>query len=234
AANGFYTSYSGYNDELAWGAIWLYQATGDPNYLDKAKDHIARATDSCYWVHNWDNVANGTLLLLTRITGERGYREAIEENLNYWLNEITYTPGGLAFLDGWGSLRYASTQAFISLLYAKSLPAGPQRERLISFAKSQIDYILGKNPRNSSYVVGYGPNYPINPHHAASHGSLTNDIDDPINNRFLLEGALVGGPTSADDFDYRDDRHDYRANEVATDYNAGFTGALAGLIELAP
>jgi len=48
----------------------------------------------------------------------------------------------------------------------------------------------------------------------------------------LLEGALVGGPKSADDFDYADDRHDYVANEVATDYNAGFTGALAGLVEL--
>lgn len=30
--SGFYTSYSGYNDELAWGAMWLYRATNDSSY----------------------------------------------------------------------------------------------------------------------------------------------------------------------------------------------------------
>ena len=49
AANGFYTSYSGYNDELAWGAVWLYKATGDTAYLDKAKNYVANASDAIYW-----------------------------------------------------------------------------------------------------------------------------------------------------------------------------------------
>jgi hypothetical protein len=31
--SGFYTSYSGYNDELAWGAMWLYRATNDSSYV---------------------------------------------------------------------------------------------------------------------------------------------------------------------------------------------------------
>lgn len=31
-ASGFYTSFSGYNDELAWGAMWLYKATNDTTY----------------------------------------------------------------------------------------------------------------------------------------------------------------------------------------------------------
>jgi len=232
AANGFYSSYSGYNDELAWGAIWLYKATGDSSYLDKAKTYVANASDAKYWSQNWDNVSNGVNLLLAQITGESKYRDDIETNLNYWLNGINYTDGGLAFLDRWGSLRYSSTTAFMALLYAQGLPVSQQKIDYISFAKGQIDYILGDNPRNSSYVVGYGNNSPINPHHRASHNSQTNDINSPANNEFILEGALVGGPKSADDFDYADDRTDYVANEVATDYNAGFTGALAGLIEL--
>ena len=29
AAQGYYNSCSGYWDELVWGAIWLYRATGD-------------------------------------------------------------------------------------------------------------------------------------------------------------------------------------------------------------
>ncbi|NPA27836.1 MAG: hypothetical protein GXN91_02130, partial [Epsilonproteobacteria bacterium] len=232
AANGYYTSFSGYNDELAWGAIWLYLATGDNSYLEKAKYYVAKAADALRWTQSWDNVSNGVKLLLAKITQEQSYKDAIESNFNFWFNDITYTKGGLAFLDRWGSLRYASTEAFMALLYAKDLQDQNLRDKLISFAKSQIDYILGKNPRESSYVVGFGPNYPINPHHRASHNSKTNDINSPVNNEFLLEGALVGGPKSADDFDYADDRRDYVANEVATDYNAGFTGALAGLISI--
>ncbi len=232
AANGYYRSYSGYNDELAWGAIWLYIATGDNSYLDKAKTYVASASDAKYWSQNWDNVSNGVNLLLSQITGESKYTNDIETNLNYWLNGITYTKGGLAFLNQWGSLRYSSTASFMALLYAQGLDNTQKRADYIAFAKGQIDYILGKNPRNSSYVVGYGINPPINPHHRASHNSQTNNIDLPVDNDFILEGALVGGPKSADDFDYADDRKDYVANEVATDYNAGFTGALAGLIAL--
>ncbi len=48
----------------------------------------------------------------------------------------------------------------------------------------------------------------------------------------VLYGALVGGPGPDDK--YVDKRSDYQANEVATDYNAGFTGALAGLVQLLP
>ncbi len=232
AANGYYRSYSGYSDELAWGAIWLYIATGDNGYLDKAKRYVANANDAKYWSQNWDNVSNGVNLLLSQITGETKYTNDIETNLNYWLHGIKYTTGGLAFLDRWGSLRYSSTASFMALLYAQGLDNTQKRADYIAFAKGQIDYILGKNPRNSSYVVGYGVNPPINPHHRASHNSQTNNINSPVNNEFTLEGALVGGPKSADDFDYADNRQDYVANEVATDYNAGFTGALAGLIAL--
>ena len=232
AANGYYRSYSGYSDELAWGAVWLYKATGDTDYLNKAKSYIASASDSKYWSQNWDNVSNGVNLLLTQITNETAYKNDIEENLNYWVDGIQKTTGGLAFLSEWGSLRYSSTASFMALLYAKGLDDGQQKTDYIKFAKGQIDYILGDNPRNSSYVVGYGDNAPINPHHRASHNSQTNNISLPTNNEFVLEGALVGGPKSADDFDYVDDRGDYKANEVATDYNAGFTGALAGMIEL--
>ena len=44
----------------------------------------------------------------------------------------------------------------------------------------------------------------------------------------MLYGALVGGPSSANDA-YTDDRNDFVMNEVATDYNAGFTSALVRL-----
>lgn len=33
----FYRSWSGYKDELAWAAAWLYYATGDSSYLTDAE-----------------------------------------------------------------------------------------------------------------------------------------------------------------------------------------------------
>ena len=41
---------------------------------------------------------------------------------------------------------------------------------------------------------------------------------------------MVGGPGQNDD--YRDDRNDYVKNEVACDYNAGFQGACAGIVNI--
>ncbi|RZC20041.1 Endoglucanase 3, partial [Glycine soja] len=37
--------------------------------------------------------------------------------------------------------------------------------RLINLAKSQVDYILGKNPLGMSYMVGYRAKYPEKIHH---------------------------------------------------------------------
>lgn len=52
-------------------------------------------------------------------------------------------------------------------------------------------------------------------------------MNNPGPNYQTLWGALVGGPGPNDD--YVDDRQDYIKNEVATDYNACFQGALASL-----
>jgi len=233
-ANGFYTSYSGFWDELAWGATWLYIATSDASYLATARETLEQAQDSLRWSHCWDNVSNGTTLLLARITADERYHERMRTHLDHWLTALPRTEGGLAFLNEYGSLRYASTTAFIALLHARSIePRDPSRAaRYRDFARAQIDYILGDNPRRSSYVVGVGPNPPRNPHHRAAHASPVSSIDEPRDNTYTLTGALVGGPKSADDFAWRDDRRDYVANEVATDYNAGYTGALAALISL--
>ncbi|MFZ5988112.1 MAG: glycoside hydrolase family 9 protein, partial [Bacillota bacterium] len=100
-------------------------------------------------------------------------------------------------------------------------------ETLKTFAKSQIDYILGKNPANMSYIIGYGTNYPKHPHHRAANGytyatgGITNEA------KHVLLGSLVGGPDATDT--YKDDVNQYQYTEVALDYNAGLVGALAGM-----
>lgn len=52
------------------------------------------------------------------------------------------------------------------------------------------------------------------------------DFNQNRDNPHVLEGALVGGPSNTDA--YTDDRKQYVYTEVSCDYNAGYTGALAG------
>lgn len=234
-ARAYYNSFSGYQDELAWAAAWLARATGENFYREKAERIYAEFLQRGNWrgTQSWDDKKYGTAILLAQLTGRRAYAQQVGRWLDFWTDgdrgqRVTRTPGGLAWLDQWGSLRYAANTAFLALIYAR-LPGVPQAARDRVFATRQIRYMLGDNPRRSSYVVGFGENPPQRPHHRAASG--TADPADPAPNRHVLYGALVGGPGAPDDFAYVDDRGNYITNEVALDYNAGFTGALAALVE---
>ncbi len=237
AADGFYASWSGFYDELTWAAMWLYYASDDKTYLEKAQSFESNwekegiTTLIKYkWAHCWDQKLFGALLLLARETDKPLYKESIERHLDWWAGngseKITYTPKGLAWLDRWGSLRYATTEAFLADVYADSKVCSADKVTSYkAFAKSQIDYALGSTGR--SYVCGFGVNPPKRPHHRTAHGSWMGylDCDIPNYHRHVLYGALVGGPGNTDG--YMDDVKNYENNEVACDYNAGFVGILA-------
>jgi endoglucanase len=237
-ASSYYNSWSGYNDELVWGAIWLHRATGEAAYLAKAESYYAnlgtepQSTIKSYkWTHDWDDKTYGSYVLLAKLTGKQQYVDDANRWLDYWTvgvngQRITYSPGGQAWLQQWGSLRYAANTAFVAFVYSDYTSDATRKVRYHDFAARQINYILGDNPSNRSYVNGFGNNPPINPHHRTAHGSWTDSLQSPTNNRHTLFGALVGGPGSAND-SYVDDRGNFQANEVATDYNGGFTSALA-------
>ncbi len=233
-AQTYYNSWSGYDDELVWGALWLYEATGERSWLDRAEAGYPAIAGKHVWTHAWDDKAYGSYVLLAKATGDARYRADAENWLDFWTTgfggaRVHYTPGGLAWLDQWGALRYAANTAFVAYVYADWLRAeelAPEKaSRYEQFADRQIDYALGDNPQRRSYVVGFGENPPRNPHHRTAHGAWGDSIQEPAESRHVLYGALVGGPGRDDG--YRDDRGDYVMNEVTTDYNAGFTGALA-------
>ena len=103
-----------------------------------------------------------------------------------------------------------------------------------------LDYLLGKNPLDMSFVTGYGTKSPKMPHHRPS---TSDNVEEPI------PGMLVGGPQpggedvgSAAEWkcaDYRkgqaataytDQRCSYATNEVAINWNAPFA-YLVGAME---
>lgn len=87
-----------------------------------------------------------------------------------------------------------------------------------------------------SYVVGFGKNSPQRPHHRSSSCPSAPARCDWGNyhnagpNAHVLYGAVVGGPDRYGKF--KDDRTEVKYSEVATDYNAGFHFAVAGLRHL--
>ncbi|KAG7174918.1 Endoglucanase E-4-like 7, partial [Homarus americanus] len=147
-----YRSWSGYGDELCWGALWLYRATGNEAYLTKARaawDEFDLGTDAIQF--SWDDKRAGCY--------------------------------GMVFLDMWGANRHCANVAYIAL-WAAQYGDQSKSDKYREWAQGQINILLGDS--GHSFVDGT----------------------------------------------YSDDRNDYVHNEVACDYNAAFTGAIAALVEL--
>lgn len=224
----FYMSSSFY-DDLAFAAAWLYQVTGDEKYLEDSEKFIKNRNKKQEdplqhkWTICWDDMYLAVFVKLSEFTGNQTYKDAVQYNLNYWKNDIRTSPGGMKYLDNWGALRYSSAASLLAMLYYKQT----KDESLKTFAKSQIDYILGDNPEKMSYVIGFGSKYPTHPHHRAANGYTYAGGENSNPAKHLLTGALVGGPDMTDK--YVDDVNQFQYTEVALDYNAGFVGAMAAI-----
>ncbi|KAK6970552.1 endoglucanase A-like isoform X2 [Biomphalaria glabrata] len=234
ASHGLYDSYSE-KDEMCEASLFLHKATQKSNYLDDAKTYLENYPP---WSFDWENKQAACRQLLYEETQSSVYKDAVVEYLTTWLpgGTLTYTPCGLAWRIKWGSLREAANNAFIALVAAES---GIESDKYRKWAVEQINYILGDNPHDGgcfSYQVGYGTKYPLHPHHRGSSCPDRpapcdwNNFNSTAPNPQVLVGALVGGPDENDI--YEDKRDDYVTNEVATEYNAGFQGALAAIIHL--
>lgn len=186
----FYCSYSGYHDELLWGASWIHRASQDESYLAyiQSNGHTMGADDDDY-SFSWDDKRPGTKVLLSKDFLEKNTQEFQSYKAhsdNYMCSLIPgtssfqaqYTPGGLLYKGSESNLQYVTTSAFLLLTYAKYLNSNGKiaqcgtstytAEKLISLAKKQVDYILGDNPAKISYMVGFGDKYPLHVHHRGS------------------------------------------------------------------
>ena len=197
---------------MAWAAGWLYLATNDASYLNDLKN-----CPIAYSVHSWESVQLGAAILKGEITGDWGNASELGK----------FKGDGYYFANEWGSARHNATAQLCSLVAAKYNKADS------SWAKGQMQYLTGDkafaNGQSHCLVVGFKSNSSKNPHHrAASPDVDASKQNDGQNNKYLLVGALCGGPLDANGT-YQDVRSDYQGNEVAVDYNAGFVGAAAGL-----
>ncbi len=239
-------------DDLFYAANWLYMATGEQKYLDLCKtDYIPnlgkeeQSSEMKYtWGMCWDDVMQGGMLLYAINTGESQWKDQFTKHLEYWTTgyggkQITYTPDGLPWLFQWGSLRHATTTAFLAYVAVDQLYQDDtaKAEKYTKFADKVMNYCFGDNSKNFSYVVGMGEDYPQAWHHRTSSGAWNDkwsnigqtEGEDAKPHAHILYGALVGGPDQKDG--YSDKIGDYQYTEVAIDYNAGYTAALCAMVD---
>ncbi|KAK9698466.1 hypothetical protein RND81_08G106200 [Saponaria officinalis] len=266
-AQKYYHSVSGYADELLWAAAWLYKATNEEYYLN----YLAQNADSLGgtgWSmteFGWDVKYAGVQVLVSKflMQGKAGVHQSVfekyQQKAEYFMcsclgkgsRNVQKTPGGLIFRQRWNNMQFVTSASFLLTVYSDYLSSARQSmqcsgmnvppSELFSTAKTQVDYILGDNPRATSYMVGYGNNYPQQVHHRAS--SIVSYKANPTfvacrqgyatwygrkaSDPNLLTGATVGGPDAYDNF--ADERDNYEQTEPATYNNAPLIGVLARL-----
>ncbi|XP_068664724.1 endoglucanase 6-like [Aristolochia californica] len=266
-AQKYYRSYSGYADELLWASAWLYHATNEPYYLNYLGNNgdVLGGTGWAMSEFGWDVKYAGVQVLASKflMQGRGAHHSPVfqkfQQKAEYFMcaclgkggRNVQRTPGGLLFRQRWNNMQFVTSASFLVTVYSDYLASAgrsiscaagnvPSSE-LLGFAKSQVDYILGDNPRATSYMVGYGNNYPRQVHHRAS-----SIVSIKVDSKFvgcregyadwysrkggdpnLLVGAIVGGPDAYDNF--ADERDNYEQTEPATYNNAPLIGLLARL-----
>ncbi|CAA2968324.1 endoglucanase 14-like [Olea europaea subsp. europaea] len=259
SAANFYSS-SGYEDELLWAAVWLERATGEKQYLD----FITNSTNigGTRQMFSWDDKYVGAQLLVAKGilegkypgNGNLGqYKNYLEQFICNCLqkgsNNVKTTNNGLLWWQDWNNLQYVTSASFIMTTYSHVLtatkntlqcPAGKiPPEYLIHVVRSQVNYILGVNPHQISYMVGFGEKYPQQVHHRGASIVSINQNPTPVTcqggftawfhrnapNPNVIDGAIVGGPGQNDE--YTDSRENFQQAEAATANSAPFVGVLA-------
>ncbi|KAF9438126.1 hypothetical protein BGZ76_009657 [Entomortierella beljakovae] len=248
AASCCYPS-TGYIDELAWGAAWMFRMTKDQDYAAKALRYVDQMNYKNGVVIqsiSWDDKSGLTYILMTGLTKNSPdgakWQSLAEKFAAFTVNPrkpCVFTKGGMYYCfgeSGSNSAAVVANAAFAMALLSNNMesattaPDGQMQEKIDSykkFAVRQTRYLLGDNPEKTPYIVGIHPNSPVNPHSSlAAGGRSTGSIDTyPEKEAHVLLGALVGG---ADRYDrFFDIRSNWRQTEVALDYNAPFTGLMA-------
>jgi endoglucanase len=201
-------------DEFYWAACELFTATGDKAYekaMQGSKLNMDIPTDlsggeakgvpgSFDWGHT---AALGSLTLLLHTDQLSGKdAAALEKNLykaaNYFLDlekkqgyGLPYGQSQISYADKdtgyiWGSNSIVADNAVI-LAYAYDMNGEPD---YLNGVVSAMDYLLGRNAMDYSYVTGYGTHSAQYPHHRW----WSNLLSDAFPKAPC--GVLVGGPNS--------------------------------------
>ena len=201
-------------DEFCWAALELFITTGNEDYYDEATENkffldipktlgggeSVDSVGSFDWGNtgalatlsaalNPDKFDKGDVEIVTEaiVSASDSYL-SLEENQGYGL---PYGPSTLSYNDDdegylWGSNSFVTDNSII-MAYAYLLTGD---DTYLDGAIGGMDYILGRNPMDYSYVTGYGTHAIEYPHHRF----WAKQIDDSF--PMAPDGVMSGGPNS--------------------------------------
>ncbi len=223
-----------------WAQAEIYRVSGDTTFKKLVDKNTIRTANTR--IPSWqDSYMLGVFTIATNpgIFNETlvdSAKTLITNSADKFVQSLENNGYGVALDKGdfyWGSNGVASNKAMI-LIHAYILT---KDEKYLNAANSIVDYVLGRNPIDRSYLTGYGVNPTMNPHHRPSQ---SDSIEAPV------PGMVAGGANaSADDCaktynnpkavarSYYDNSCSYATNEVAINWNAPFAYAIGSLQAIA-
>ncbi|MEO8232799.1 MAG: glycoside hydrolase family 9 protein [Ignavibacteriota bacterium] len=219
------------SDERLWAAAELFETTGLAEFNNYVIANYASGgiiSGSMSW-NKVKNLALLTYLYSSQSSASQTVKTQIRNSLITYANSLLGRAGtngfGVTINPGeyyWGCNSDILNKAMM-LIYAFDQT---HNEAYYQIAQMQLNYILGTNAHNLSFLTGVGTNSVIHPHHRPS---SSDGIVNPV------PGLLAGGPDQyLDDpilqanfnsstppaLCYIDDVGSYASNEIAINWNA--------------
>lgn len=182
--------------EFYWAAAEMYVSTGDAAYAEDLKTYQAQLDEwpvSGLKEPYWGATSGLGIVSLARSAPDESLRSEAAAGLlqtaNAYLGQIRFEGYQIPLNRGvwpWGSVGALANRGLI--LGTAYDMTGDTRYR--DAALDLLDYILGRNPRDISYVSGHGENAVKAPHHRHWAGAQYEGYPLPP------PGAVVGGPNN--------------------------------------
>ena len=228
------------SDERFWAAAELYRSTGEERYrraVDRSP-HLARLGDDL----SWSDVAAAGAATLAFGPADReraAARRAIVARADRYRAEARVSAYGLPFTGTrfvWGSNGVMMNRALLLGLAHELTGQAAYRDT----ARDALDYLLGRNALDRSFVSGYGARPMRHAHHRFWAHEADPRYPDPP------PGVLSGGPNAVSHGEgaaglpcvgmtcWHDDHRLFTENEVAINWNAPLVWVASYLDATAP
>ncbi|MGQ8366660.1 glycoside hydrolase family 9 protein [Glaciecola sp. 1036] len=220
-------------DEFAWAAAELFISTGEDEYWQAFNQYKTKlATPS------WSNTSLlGYFSILAdqpKALADADYQLVQNEFLSF-AKSIKEEDQASAYRVAmnkkdfvWGSNAVALNKASV-LWHAWRLTDDTGYK---DAALNLVDYVLGRNPVDITYITGFGSRSPMHIHHRPSQAD---GIEDPIPG-FVAGGAHSGQqdkcsyPSKLPALSYSDTWCSYASNEIAINWNAPFVYMMSSIL----